>query len=269
MSELHTIVCMKVVPMPEEVRVNQETMTLDRANARSIFNPPDMNALEIALQLKEQHGGEITIVSMGPPFFEKYLRLALCMGADRVFLLSDRLFGGADTLGTSRTLAAAIEKIGKFDLVLCGEESSDGATAQVPPGIAEWLGVPQVTYAMELEADPLKRQLRAKREIKGGHELLLVPLPAVVSVKMGVNEPRFLDWSLRPWGERRDLVTVWSAADLGVDLDEVGVPGSPTTVGGVSQSEARERRRQFISGTPEEEARQLFERIKQYLAERA
>ncbi len=265
---MHTIVCMKVVPMPEEVRVNQETMTLDRANARSIFNPPDMNALEMALQLKQAHGGSISVLSMGPPFFERYLRLALCMGADRAFLLSDRAFGGADTLGTSRTLAAAIEKIGRYELVLCGEESSDGATAQVPPGIAEWLGTPQVTYAIELEVDYWNRRLRARREIKGGHELLLAPLPAVVSVKTGVNEPRFLDWTLRPWAEGQDLVTVWSAEDLGVDLEEVGVKGSATIVGGVGQSASRERRREFITGAPEDEARQILERIGQYLSER-
>jgi electron transfer flavoprotein beta subunit len=268
MSDLHTIVCMKVVPMPEEVRVNQETMLLDRANARSIFNPPDMNALEMALRLKEQHGGTISVVSMGPPFFEKFLRLALCMGADHVYLLSDRAFGGADTLGTSRTLAAAVEKIGRFDLVLCGEESSDGATAQVPPGMAAWLDVPQVTYALELELDYFNRRMRAKREIKGGHELLLVRLPAVVSVKMGVNEPRFLDWSLRPWGERGDLVTVWTAADLPVDAEEIGAAGSATIVGGVRQAASPERRRELLAGTPQEEAHALFERIRQYLGER-
>jgi electron transfer flavoprotein beta subunit len=258
---------MKVVPMPEEVRVNQETMLLDRANARSIFNPPDMNALEVALQLKEQHGGLVSVLSMGPPFFEQYLRLALCMGADHVYLLSDRAFGGADTLGTSRTLAAGIEKIGRFDLVLCGEESSDGATAQVPPGIAEWLDLPQVTYALDVELDPFNRRLRAKREIKDGHELLLVHLPAVASVKMGANEPRFPDWSLRPWGERADLLTVWSLTDLPVDPEEVGVAGSATIVSGVRQSRSPERQREILSGTPEEEAHQLFERIKQYLRE--
>ena len=267
MSELHTIVCMKVVPMPEEVRVNQETMLLDRANARSIFNPPDMNALEMALKLKEQHGGSVSVLSMGPPFFEQYLRLTLCMGADHIYLLSDRAFGAADTLGTSRTLAAGIDKIGRFDLVLCGEESSDGATAQVPPGIAEWLDLPQVTYALGVELDPFNRRLRAKREIKGGHELLLVHLPAVASVKMGANEPRFLDWSLRPWGERAELVTVWSLADLPVDLEEVGVAGSATIVDGVRQSKSPERRREILSGSAEAEARQLFERIKHYLRE--
>ncbi len=266
MSELHTVVCMKVVPMPEEVRVNEETMTLDRANARSVFNPPDMHALEMALQIKERHGGSVTVLSMGPPLFEKYLRLALCMGADRAVLLSDRAFGGADTLGTSRTLAAGIEKLGRFDLILCGEESSDGATGQVPPGIAEWLDLPQVTYALELDLDPLSRRLRARREIKGGHELLLAPLPAVVSVKSGVNEPRFLDWSLRPWAQGRDLVTVWSAADLALDEDEIGVRGSATIVAGVGQSATRERRREFLSGTPDQVARQLVERIKPYLA---
>ena len=104
----------------------------------------------------------------------------------------------------ARTLAAGIDKIGRFDLVLCGEESSDGATAQVPPGIAEWLDLPQVTYALGVGFDPFNRRLRAKREIKGGHELLLVHLPAVASVKMGANEPRFLDWSLRPWGSAQN-----------------------------------------------------------------
>jgi len=107
----------------------------------------------------------------------------------------------------------------------------------------------------------------AKREIKGGHELLLVHLPAVASVKMGANEPRFLDWSLRPWGERADLVTVWALADLPVDLEEVGVAGSATIVDGVRQSKSPERRREMISGGAEAEARQLFERIKHYLRE--
>ncbi|HXH22790.1 MAG TPA: electron transfer flavoprotein subunit beta/FixA family protein [Dehalococcoidia bacterium] len=256
---------MKVVPMPEEVRVNEETMTLDRANARSFINPPDMNALELALQLRERHGGVVTVLSMGPPFFERYLRLTLCAGADRVVLLSDRAFGGADTLGTSRTLAAGIEKIGGFDLVLCGEESSDGATAQVPPGIAEWLDLPQVTYALSVDIDLPNRRLSARREVKGGHERLLAPLPAVVSVKQGINEPRFIDWSLKPWADSVDRVTVWSAQDLEVPLEEVGTAGSATVVAGVSQSPTRERRRERLTGDPARIARELAERLRPFL----
>jgi electron transfer flavoprotein beta subunit len=148
---LDIIACVKVVPRPEEVVVDKATATLDRASARSLINPPDMNLLEVALELKDLHGGQVTLLSMGPPLFESYLRIAMAMGADRAVLLSDRAFAGADTLATSYTLAEGIRKIGRYDLILCGEESSDGATAQVPPGIAEWLGIPQVTYAGTLE----------------------------------------------------------------------------------------------------------------------
>src|SRR4030042_5582400 len=165
---LDIIACIKVVPRPEEVVVDQATATLDRANARSLINPPDMNLLEVALELKDLHGGEGTLLSMGPPLFESYLRIAMAMGADRAVLLSDRAFAGADTLATSYTLAEGIRKIGRYDLILCGEESSDGATAQVPPGIAEWLGIPQVTYAGVLEM--VGGKLKAGREGRGGHQ---------------------------------------------------------------------------------------------------
>jgi len=147
MRPLHIIACVKVVPKPEEVKVNPETMTIERGEVRSEINPPDMNVLEMALALKDQHGGKVTIVAMGPPLFDPYLHLALAMGADEAYLLSDRAFAGADTLATSYALAQGIRKIGDYDLILCGEESSDGATAQVPPGIAEWLNTSQITYA--------------------------------------------------------------------------------------------------------------------------
>src|SRR5512139_34198 len=175
---LHTLVCLKVVPKSEEVTVDRETKTLDRGSARSEINPPDMNALETALALKDRHGGRVTLLSMGPPFVVPMLRVGLAMGADAAYLLSDRAFGGADTLATSLTLASAIRKIGGVDLVICGEESSDGATAQVPPGIAAWLGTPQVTYAMAIEYEPDRGHALVTREIRGGEEVLDAPLPA-------------------------------------------------------------------------------------------
>ncbi|HLB29366.1 MAG TPA: electron transfer flavoprotein subunit beta/FixA family protein, partial [Dehalococcoidia bacterium] len=204
---LHIIVCVKVVPKPEEVRVDPNTRTLDRAKARSEINPPDMNALEAALRLRDEHGGRVSLISMGPPFAEDYLRLALAMGADHGYLLSDRAFGGADTLATSYTLAQGIRKIGPFDIILCGEESSDGATAQVPPGIAEWLGISQITYAMGLWVAGDK--LRGQRELRGGHEVIEVPLPAVASIKVGINEPRFTDFDRWAWAREEGRVTVW------------------------------------------------------------
>lgn len=258
----HIICCVKVVPRPEEVSVDPATRTVDRAHARSVINPPDMNLLEMALELKDRHGGRVSLLSMGPPFVEEYLRIGLAMGADQAYLLSDRAFGGADTLATSYTLARGIRRIAAeagYDLVLCGEESSDGATAQVPPGIAEWLGIAQVTYAGEVALGD--GHLRAVREVKGGHEVLLAPLPAVASVRVGVNEPRFMDFERKLWAEKEAPVTVWTAADLEVDPEMIGLTGSPTTVSGLGQARAVERRHELISGTPEEEARALFERI--------
>ncbi len=267
----HILVCLKVVPKSEEVGVDRETMVLDRANARQEINPPDMNALETALALKDRWDARVSLLSMGPPFVAQYLRVGLAMGADDAYLLSDRALGGADTLATSLPLARAIEKIGEVDLVICGEESSDGATAQVPPGIAAWLGVPQATYAMEVDFDPEKWHAFVTREIRDGEETLDVPLPAVVSVKVSCNEPRFINPAR--WDHLRELgnVQVWSAADLALDPDHIGFAGSPTSVAGLSDSRRGQvgRRREMITGTPEQEARILYERITAFLREGA
>jgi len=261
MRPLNIIVCFKVVPKPEEVKVNQETMTIERANVRSEINPPDMNCLELALALKEKHGGTVSLLSMGPPLFDSYLRLGLAMGADRAYLLSDRGFAGADTLATSYTLAEGIRKMGEYDLIICGEESSDGATAQVPPGIAEWLEASQITYAEGLEVLPDGQSVKAKRELAGGYEVVQVPLPAVVSLKVGANEPRFMDYDRKAWAEAEGPVTTWSAQDIGLDASYIGLEGSPTIVSGVATAPSSERRQEFLKGTPEEQVQQLLERI--------
>ncbi len=262
--ELHTIVCMKVVPKPEEVKIDPVSLTLDRASARSEINPTDMNALETAFALKDRYGGKISLLAMGPPLFEPYMRVAMAMGADEAFLLSDRAFGGADTLATSYTLAAGIRKIGAFDLILCGEESSDGATGQVPPGVAEWLDIAQVTYATELSLVTGRWWLRARREFAGGYEVLSAPMPAVVSLKSGANEPRFMDMSRRAWAAQAPF-TVWSADDLDIDREYIGLGGSPTVVAGTSEASKRDRRRQMLTGSVEEKARTLVEVIRPYL----
>jgi electron transfer flavoprotein beta subunit len=261
MPELHLVVCMKVVPKPEEVRVDPVTRRLDRARARAEINPPDMNALEMALALKDSHGGRVSILSMGPPFFAPHLRLGLAMGGDHVYLLSDPSFGGADTLATTYTLAAGIRKIGGADVILCGEESSDGATGQVPPGLAEWLGLPQLTLVTQVSLDLGSGALRGRREIFGGHEILEVPIPAVVSVKTACNEPRFIDFRRKPWAFEEERVTVWDRRDLDVDEAMIGESGSPTIVSGLEEAAVRERRREFLRGTPDEIAQQLLARL--------
>jgi len=261
MSDLEIVVCMKVVPKSEEIRVDTETLLLERTGVRSEINPPDMNALEMALALKDDQPARISILSMGPPFFEPILRVGLAMGAERFFLMSDREFAGADTLATTYTLAKGIEKIGNFDLILCGEESADGATGQVPPGLAEWLDLPQVTLATELSVDRKKRIVQARREIKGGYEIQDVKLPTVISVKTASNEPRFIDYNRKPWAFDDAEVAIWSHDDVDVEDGYIGLTGSPTVVSGLREAEVRERRKEFIQGSPEKIASELAKRL--------
>lgn len=261
MPDLEIVVCMKVVPKSEEIRVDTESLLLERTGVRSEINPPDMNALEMALALKDDQPARISILSMGPPFFEPILRVGLAMGAERFYLMSDREFAGADTLATTYTLAKGIEKIGNVDLILCGEESADGATGQVPPGLAEWLDLPQVTLAAALSVDPKKRIMSVRREIKGGYEIQEVSLPAVISVKTASNEPRFIDFKRQHWAFEEAEVAIWSHEDVDVDDGYIGLKGSPTVVSGLREAEVRERRKEFLRGTPEEVARVLTERL--------
>jgi electron transfer flavoprotein beta subunit len=261
MPDLHIVVCLKVVPKPEEIRVDHETWRLIREGARSEINPPDMNALEMALDLKDLHGGQISLVSMGPADFEPYLRIGLAMGADAVYLLSDKDFAGADTLATTYTLASGIKKLGPVSLIICGEESSDGATGQVPPGLAEWLGMPQITMVNSLDLDHQAGWVRGKREAAGGYEIIQVSMPAVISVKTACNEPRFMDFDIKETAMKEAQITCWNSTDLNADESSIGAPGSPTIVTGIGEAESRERRREFISG----DLKQQVEKISQVL----
>ena len=265
MPDLHIVVCVKIVPKPEEIKVDPATKTLLRTDVRNEINPPDMNALEMALTVKDRYGGQISLLSMGPPFFEPYLRVGLAMGADHVTLLSDRAFAGADTLATTYTLAQGIRQMGPVDLIFCGEESSDGATGQVPAGLAEWLGISQLTMLTQIEIGRGRDVARGRRAVKGGYELLEVPLPCVVSVKTAANEPRFMDYRIKDWAFEEEQVTTWTSADLDVDPEYIGWPGSPTVVSGLAEAAERERMRLFLTGSPRELARQLAGLLRQAL----
>ena len=261
MSKPHIVVCLKVVPKPEEIRVDPASMRLIREGARSEINPPDMNAHEMALALKESHGGLVSILSMGPPLFEPYLRVALAMGADAAYLLSDPMFGGADTLATTYTLAQGIREIQPVDLILCGEESSDGATGQVPAGLAEWLDCPQITLVSELHIDTEDGMVRGRRQFGAGHEVLEVPMPAVISVKTASNQPRFMDYDIKDWAFKQAPVTVWGFGDLTLEAGRVGAAGSPTVVSGLKEAATRERRGERITGSSHDIAHKLVEII--------
>ncbi len=257
MSELRMVVCMKVVPKPEEIRVDPESHRLMREGARSEFNPPDMNALELALSIKDKTEGHISVLSMGPPFVADYLRIGLAMGADDATLLTDMAFAGADTLATTYTLARGIEKIGFPSLIFTGEESSDGATGQVPPGLAEWLDLPLISLVRSIELDLGRGVIQGRREVEGGHEVLEVTMPAVISVSTASNEPRFMDYERKPWALEKADVTKWNADDLNADPELIGIPGSPTIVTGLDQAATQDRKKIFLVGDSSEIAEQL------------
>lgn len=259
MPDISMIVCMKVVPKPEEIRVDPETHRLIREGARSEFNPPDMNALELALSIKDRIDGYISILSMGPPFVEDYLRIGLAMGADQAYLLTDKAFAGADTLATTYTLAKGIERIGVPSIIFTGEESSDGATGQVPPGLAEWLDLPLLSLIRDLQVDVAGGVLQGRRNIKGGYELLEVDMPAVISVATAANEPRFMNYERKPWAFEEAEITLWNAEDLQAAPDHIGSPGSPTIVTGLEQAGSRERKQINLQGDQGEIVRQLAE----------
>jgi electron transfer flavoprotein beta subunit len=187
----NSIVLVKQVP--DTANISGEVMkpdgTVNRAKLPAIFNPEDLTALEMALQVKDRFGGTVTAVTMGPPKASELLRECLYMGADKVYLISDRKFAGADTLATSYVLCEVIKKIGNYDFIFAGRQAIDGDTAQVGPQTAEKLGVPQITYAQEL-IDIVKKKVTVKRKIDGGHEILESLLPVLITVIKDAAIPR-------------------------------------------------------------------------------
>ena len=258
---MHIIVCIKQVPDTEElgkVNVDPQTNTLRREGVPSIINPFDENALEEALKIKEKKEGKVTVLSMGPPQAEEALRKALAMGVDKAILLSDKAFAGADTLATSYTLAMAIKKIGKFDLILSGKQAIDGDTAQVGPGIAEWLKIPQLTYIRKLEINGNK--IRAERVLEDSFEVVEAPLPALVTVTKDINNPRYP--SLRGLLKaKKEKIPIWNESDLPVKKERIGMDGSPTQVIKVFTPQPPQKG-EILSGEISEVANRLIEEIK-------
>ena len=232
-------VCLKQVPETTEVKINPQTNTLMREGVASITNPFDEFALEEGLLTKEKYGGEVHVMSMGPPQAIEILKNALAVGADKVYLLSDPAFAGADTLATAYTLAKTIEKIGEVDLVICGKQAIDGDTAQVGPGIATRLGIPQLTYVAKVrEIDPAKKKIVVERMLENGREVVECSLPVVVTVMKDINEPR-LPSLLGIKKAAKATIPTWTAKEIGVDENRVGLKGSPTWVWKVFSPESR------------------------------
>ena len=232
---MHFVVCIKQVPDSAQIRVHPVTNTIMRQGVPTIINPYDLFSLETAMRLRDQIGGEVTILTMGPPSAEDALRKALTYGADRGVLLTDRFFAGSDTLATSYALAQAIRKIGDAwgapDIVFAGKQTIDGDTAQVGPGVARRLGLNQLTYITKVaRVDADKRTIELERRAEGGAQVLSSALPCLITMLEGSAEIRRGSFADALRAARAEIVT-WSAADAGItDLLKCGLRGSPTVV---------------------------------------
>ncbi len=262
MKNLTMVVLVKQVPDTKNItgEAMKEDGTVNRSALPAIFNPEDLNALEMALQVKEQYGGTVNVITMGPPSAVDALKEALYRGADRVMLLSDRKFAGSDTLATSFALKQAIiSKVSDYDIVFCGRQAIDGDTAQVGPQTAEKLDIPQLTYVTRIEELDDKK-IKVKRLIDSGSEIVEADLPALLTVTDSANEPRpFIVKKMlkyRKAASKLDLeklmpryprfeniealqehfiskglfIEVWGIDDINADPEEVGFAGSPTMV---------------------------------------
>ncbi|NIZ46455.1 electron transfer flavoprotein subunit beta/FixA family protein [Entomospira nematocerorum] len=220
-------VLVKQVPNTAEIRIDPVKNTLIRDGVPSIINPDDKAGLEEALKLKDQFGATITVVSMGPPQAQLALREALAMGADRAILVSDRKFGGADTLATSTTLVAALKQL-KSDLIIAGRQAIDGDTAQVGPQVAEMLDIPQVSYVQKLHYDG-KQTLQIQRLVEDGYYELEVDFPCLITVLAEANKPRYMHIHNLVDVFSREI-EIWDFERIKPDVNQIGLTGSPTKV---------------------------------------
>lgn len=222
------IVCIKQVPDTTEIKIDPVTGTLIREGVPSIMNPDDKGGLELALRLKDEFGAHITVITMGPPQAEAILREAYAMGADRIILLTDRKFAGADTLATSHALSGALRTL-EYDLIIAGRQAIDGDTAQVGPQIAEHLDLPQVSYVEEVQYKAGDPFLRVRKQTEEGYQILRVVLPCMLTVLASANKARYMRVRgiVEAYGREMEI---WSADKIDVEESKLGLKGSPTWV---------------------------------------
>lgn len=255
-------VCIKQVPENPEVRMEEGRWILARQDVPSRINPYDLEALEIALGLVQERGGSVSVLCMGPPQAEEALREALAMGAQRAILISDPALAGSDTLATSHALASAIKRLVPApELILCGARSTDSDTAQVPPQIAEELGLPHASYALEVEV--LGRELRVLRRMDRQLERLRMAMPALVSVLKAPRRPREIPLGAIHTAFEARRVSFWGLSHLGLDPREVGLAGSATVVRSILEPPAR-REGKILDKPPHEAVEAILEALREH-----
>ncbi len=250
------IVCIKQVPGTNEVKMDPVTNTIIRENVPAIINPFDTYAIEEAARIKEKYGAEVCGLSMGIPAASEMLREAVSLGVDRAVLLTDRKFAGADTLATSYTLSRGVEKIGGFDLIICGKQASDGDTAQVGPSLAKTLGIAYATDISKIIRIN-ENSMRCMKITDDGYEEIEIKLPALITVVKEINMPRLPSIkSMRT--ARRAEIEIAAFNDVGADETRAGLKGSPTQVKKTFVP-MHEISSVTLDGTAEEKAKELAE----------
>ena len=228
---LKILVCVKQVPDVDQMRMDPATGNLIRAGVPAILNPLDANALSAAVKVKETYGGEITLITMGPPAAEAVLRECLAVGADKAILVTDRAFGNADTLATSYSIVSAANTQDKYDLIFCGKETLDGATGQMGSQLAERFDAAQVTSASLIkEIDLENGKLVVERELEDGIETLEVTMPCLFTMEKTNYPVRIPSLKGKLAAKKAPVVTITSQDIPGLDLQRIGDPGSPTKV---------------------------------------
>ncbi|MCI4624960.1 MAG: electron transfer flavoprotein subunit beta/FixA family protein [Candidatus Magnetoovum sp. WYHC-5] len=254
------VVCIKQVPDTTEVKINPQTNTLIRDGVPSIINPFDLHAIEAALTLREHMGGNSTVevLTMGPPQAEIALRDALSYGADDAYLLTDRAFAGSDTWATAYTLSGAIRKLG-FDIIICGKQAIDGDTAQVGPGIAEFLGIPHVAGVSRFESISAT-ELRVRRLMDDGYDVVFTSVPVLLTVIKELNTPRMPSLKAKLRAKKMEIKRLLRT-DIVLEEKDLGVNGSPTQVKNIFAPQLTKDRR-MIEGAPNEQAEQVVQVLK-------
>jgi electron transfer flavoprotein beta subunit len=255
---MNIIVCIKQVPNSANVQIDAQTGRLKREGVESIVNPFDEYAVEEGVRLKEKIGGKVIVVTMGPPQAEAVLREAVSKGADEGFLVSDRAFGGADTLATSYALSSAIKHIGDYGIIICGKQATDGDTAQVGPAIAEMLGIPHAAYVKKVESID-DNSIKVERMMEDGYDLIESPLPVLLTVVKEINTPRVASLKGK-MAAKKAVIKVLDAAAIGADTKRTGLSGSPTQVMKIFTPPQRQGGQKF-SGEPQQIASELVKKL--------
>lgn len=266
---MHIVVCIKQTPATTNVQIDPKTGTLLREGVAAAINPFDEYAIEEAVRIKERLKEEviISVVTMGPPQAEESLRDAIARGCNYAFHLCDRSFAGADTYATSYTLSIGINKIAQVlgkpvDLIICGKQTNDGDTGHIGPGIASWLGIPNVAYVRKVERIE-DGVIKVHRMMEDGTDVIEMPIPCLISVVKEINEPRIPSLKGKLAAKKAEIPR-WGPNEINADKTKVGLLGSPTVVSKSFTPPPRKGGEKILGETPHQKVKNLVERLKEF-----